>query len=117
MPASGRGDPEIVLWDGTAFPPEQSLHRSVTTGGFLVTGENRTDRSEFLNPGDVLLDALRLLRSEEQLAKDDRAEEGFETAASPTLEIHFSLKDSDSDVRVQEISTIHGDRPARSALR
>ena len=52
-----------------------------------------------------------------QLAKDDRAEEGFETAASPTLEIHFSLKDSDSDVRVQEISTIHGDRPARSALR
>src|SRR5436309_4731973 len=98
MPASGRSDPEIVLWNGTALSPEQSLHRTVTAGCCLVTGKNRTDRGEFLNPGDVLLDALRFLCSEEQLAKDDRAEEGFEAAASPALEIHFSLKDSDSDV-------------------
>ena len=110
----GRRDPDVVLWNRPALSAKLVLELAISASCSRVTSQQRDRRPQLLQSDQILSRTAGLHRPVNELAKrhdrctdlGGRLESGQEGA--------LACKVGDDDVRVDEVSTSHSDRPVGS---
>jgi hypothetical protein len=108
------GDPDVVLWDGSAYPCEFGFNLAILLGGVLIGQQQRGDSQEFANLRERIIAPRRSLSAKVEFAKHHQGHIQNRNGRELRTQTNIAADVVDDHAGVQEDTTSPVHRSSRN---